>query len=424
VRTPQNSGRTERASSRWAWSFSNHFWFKNYSARSSQTVLALQVTLSLAFICGLCLSWKLWVTSRSFPLTPVTSLLPPIPAPWDELWLFVLLGLLLAITVVAQPRRLILVFLALAGSLSLWDQTRWQPWFYQYLFMLAALGFIAWKPKSGPRPALPERGSRPELDACRLIVVSTYFWSGLQKLNATFIKETWPDIAGPWLRHLPEAVRRLPAPFVLIIPVAEIAIGVGLVARRSRNSAVALAVATHIFVLALLVRSGENTVVWPWNLAVGVFVVVLFWRDQTTGPRTIFALKNGLHALILLLFTILPALSLFDLWDSYLSSALYSGNTDQAVIYVSPEDIQRLPAPTRPHIWQSSQPFFLDINRWSYAELNVPVYPEPRVYRRVAEQVCGYAGNSSDMRLRIKEKPNPLTGARKSEYYDCEHLSN
>ncbi|PYX92637.1 MAG: hypothetical protein DMG67_06265, partial [Acidobacteria bacterium] len=100
----------------------------------------------------------------------------------------------------------------------------------------------------------------------------------------------------------------------------------------------------------------------------------------------------------------------------------YSGNTDQAVIYVSPSVIDHLPAAIRPHIWQSSQPFFLDINRWVYGELNVPVYPEPRIYRRVAEQICTLAGNSSDIRLRILKKPNPFSGLRKSEYYDCDHL--
>ena len=81
-----------------------------------------------------------------------------------------------------------------------------------------------------------------------------------------------------------------------------------------------------------------------------------------------------------------------------------------------------LPAAIHSHIWQQTSPFFLDINRWAYGELNVPVYPEPRIYRKVAEQICSYAINSPDVRLRIKEKPNPFTGARRSEYYDCGHL--
>ena len=310
----------------------------------------------------------------------------------------------------AQPRKLILVFLALAGLLSFWDQGRWQPWFYQYFIMLAALGFYGW------------RNHQAALNACQLIIICTYIWSGVQKFNVNFAWETWPDIAGPLLRFLPEGMKRLPTFLILTVPLLEVAIGLGLATRRYRSVSVIFAIATHIFVLILLLSSGENTVVWPWNIAMALFVVVLFWQDSETSASNFLVPKNAFQALVLLLFTVLPALSFFNLWDSYLSSALYSGNTDQAVIYVSPALIERLPAAIHPHIWQSTQPFFLDINRWAYGELNVPVYPEPRIYRRVAQQICRYAENSPDIVLRIKEKPNPFTGLRKSEYYDCDHV--
>jgi len=317
---------------------------------------------------------------------------------------------------VKQPRRLIFSFLLLAVSLSLLDQNRWQPWFYQYLFVLAAIGFNA------------DRRNEPEtetsaLDIIRLIFVSTYFWSGLQKLNANFVKETWPDIAGSFLRILPEKVRHLPAPLAFVIPFAEMAIGLGLGTRRFRRRATVCAVVTHIFVLVLLVSGGENVVVWPWNIAMILAVFILFWRDEETTLRRIVVPRSIFHAVVLLLFAVMPVFSLVDVWDSYLSSALYSGNTDQAVIYVSPEVIARLPAAVRPHVWQSSKPFFLDVNRWSYGDLNVPLYPEPRIYKSVARDICAYAGSySSDVRLRKKQKPNPFTADRKSEFYDCEHL--
>ena len=368
-------------------------------------------------LCSLGLSWKLWISSRLFPLCPVTDALPALPFPLDYVWFFSLLGLLLSIIFFAQPRGLILVLLALAGLLSLWDQNRWQPWFYQYCFLLAALGVYAWK-------APGARTTKAALNACRLILVSTYFWSGLQKLNANFVKETWPDIARGVLSHLPEGATRFPPLLILTIPLLEILIGVGLLIAKFRRASVLLAIATHLFVLILLVISGENIVVWPWNIAMSLFVVILFWRDETTGPRQILMVKKGFPTLVLLLFGIMPAFSLLDRWDSYLSAALYSGNTTQAVIYVSPAVMARLPASIHPHIWQSTQPFFLDINRWSYGELKVPVYPEPRIYRKVADRICSYTGDSPDVRLRIKGKPNPLTGARRSTYYDCDHLNS
>ncbi|MDP8980401.1 MAG: hypothetical protein M3O35_07405 [Acidobacteriota bacterium] len=380
-------------------------------------MLWLKIAIPIALACGYILSWRLWLSSRIFPLSPLTDFLPTIPYPLDLIWLFVLLCLLASIILVARSQKLIFIFLLLAGLQSLGDQTRWQPWFYQYFLMLAVIGFYAWK-----KPE--KRYQAAALNICRLIVVFTYVWSGLQKLNVNFIRETWPDIAGPFLRWVPEAARNIPAPLILMIPVLEILTGLGLITRKFRNAAVLLASATHIFVLALLISSGENRVVWPWNVVMVLFVVLLFWQDQETTAGNILRPRSGLHATALLLCAVLPALSLVDLWDSYLSAALYSGNTHQAVILVSPAVIERLPPAVRPHVWQESKPFFLDINRWAYGELNTPVYPEPRVYRAVARRICAYADNSPDIKLLIRGKPNPFNGQRQSAYYDCDHLAS
>jgi hypothetical protein len=378
-------------------------------------VLVLKIAIVIGLLCGFCLSWRLWISVRSFPLSPIAGWLPAIPYPLDHILFFITLGLLAAIALVGNSARLTLIFLGLAGLLSLWDQTRWQPWFYQYFFMLSALGLYAL-----PRSEI--RHVTSAIDACRLIIIFTYLWSGIQKLNANFVTETWPDAASGLLRLFPQSARGLPPSVALMVPLTEIAIGVALITRRFRNTAVVLAVATHIFVFAMLVLSGENTVVWPWNLAMIVFVVLLFWRAEGGDAKELFRVKTPFKVVVLLLFGLLPALSFFDLWDSYLSMALYSGNTDQAVIYVTPNVIEHFPKVVLPHVWQETKPMFLDVNRWSYGELNVPLYPEPRIYKNIAREVCTYAENSPDIRLRIKQKPNPLTGARKSEYYDCDHL--
>jgi hypothetical protein len=383
----------------------------NFKIEADRKLIWLKITIALALSLGFILSWRLWISSRLFPLCPVSDSLPGIPFPFDYIWFVLLLALLLSISYIACPRRLILAFLALAVLLSLFDQMRWQPWFYQYIFMLAALGFYAWrKPEN--------KSNRVPLNVCRLIIVCTYFWSGLQKLNVNFIREVWPDMTGPLLRWLPH----LPPFLILILPLLEICIGLGLLARRFRNLSVILAVATHIVILLLLISTGENTVVWPWNIAMIFFVVVLFWQDNETSSRKILIPKNAFHVLVLILFGVLPALSSIELWDSYLSSALYSGNTDQAIIYVSPYIVGLLPATIHSYIWQNTEPFFLDINRWAYGELNVPVYPETRVYLKVARQICTSAARPDDVKLRIKRKPNPLTGLRESEYYDCNHV--
>jgi hypothetical protein len=201
----------------------------------------------------------------------------------------------------------------------------------------------------------------------------------------------------------------------------EVLIGFGLLWRRLRKRTVLLATATHAAILILLLLTGENLVVWPWNVAMVLFVWILFWEDKETTGRRIVVGRNPFHILVLILFGILPSLSLVGLWDSYLSCSIYSGNTYQSAIYLGPTLLARLPAEIHPHVWQKSEPFFLDINRWAYAELRVPVYPEPRVFRQVAKRICKYA-DGERLSLWIKQKPHPLTGAFESEYYDCESL--
>jgi hypothetical protein len=369
----------------------------------------------LALASGLVLSWRLWISSRLFPLAPFIRNLPTIPFPFDYIWFALILGLLAGICFRARPRLLVIAFLVLAGLLCLFDQMRWQPWFYQYLFMLAALGFYAWK-----EPAV--KNNRAALNVCALMIVSIYFWSGVQKLNASFLTEVWPDVAEPLLRFLPRGAKSL-SPFTgLIVPLLEICVGLGLLTRKFRNASVILAITTHAVILTLLISTGENTVVWPWNIAMGLMVLILFWQNRETRARQILVPKRVFHTLVLVLFGVLPVLSLFGLWDSYLSSALYSGNNYRAVIYVNRSAIDRLPVVLYPHIWQRTEPWFLDMNRWAYDGLNVPIYPEPRVFRTVTRQVCTYVASPSDIKLGIKAKPNLFTALRETSYYDCNHL--
>jgi hypothetical protein len=387
---------------------------RNLSATPERQVVLLVRCTAAAIGCSFLLSWKLWLSSRLFPLAPVSDYLPEISYPIDYIWFFSLLALLPVISFLPRSRKIVLIFVCLGALLSLWDQTRWQPWFYQYLFMLAAIGLLAWNEKGAG-------SNRAALNACRLIVTSIYLWSGVQKLNITFVRKTWPDLAAFLPSSWQAAVAHFPSYLILIIPLVEIFVGLGLLTRRFRNGAVLLAVATHMAILLLLVASGENVVVWPWNVAMMVFVGILFWRDKETTARRIVAGKKAFQVLVLILFGVLPSLSFAGLWDSYLSSALYSGNTYQTALYLGPTALARLPGEIHPHVWQKTEPFFLDINRWAYAELRVPVYPEPRVFRRVAKRICKYA-EGERLALWIRQKPHPFTGSFESEYYDCESL--
>jgi hypothetical protein len=349
-------------------------------------------------LCGFMLSPRLWLTTRNCPHTPVWDGLPDLPTPGDWLLLGLLLATLGAIVGSNRPRLALIVFVTLAGFWSLWDQTRWQPWFYQYLFMFAALA-------CGAPPDNPER-NEASLNACRLIIACTYFWSGLQKLNWNFAHADFPWLMAPLLKHLPESCHQFLDGSPWAAALTECAIGLGLLVWPLRPLAVVGALSMHLLILYCLGPWGHrwNTVVWPWNVAMMVFVVVLFSRTRQLMPWHILWPRRFLFARLVLLFGILPLLNFFDCWDSYLSAALYSGNTPDARIFISEDVLDRLPNDVKYHVWVGGNtpddfdpdcPYEVDIGGWSMAELNVPCYPAERVYRGLARRLAQWPASAA-----------------------------
>src|SRR5262245_55384608 len=67
--------------------------------------------LAVALLSGFLLSPRLWLSGRSYPLTPVSDLLPAIPPPFDVIWFGAMLLLLLALVVLPRSRWLLLALL-------------------------------------------------------------------------------------------------------------------------------------------------------------------------------------------------------------------------------------------------------------------------------------------------------------------------
>ena len=210
---------------------------------TSNRVSWLKVTIAAGMLSGLLLSHKLWVNSRSYPVTPVHPLLRPVRFPFDYAMFAMFLTLLAFIAVAKNPAKLIATFVFLAFVWALFDQSRWQPWFYQYLFMLSALGlWFSNRTDSLKRAAA--------VNACRLIIVSIYFWSGIQKLNPAFLTGTFPWMLAPFTGVLSAAVIARAHSLAVAAPFVEIGIALGLLTQRFRNAAVFVAVAMHLFILA------------------------------------------------------------------------------------------------------------------------------------------------------------------------------
>jgi hypothetical protein len=361
-------------------------------------------------ICGLlagfALSPKLWLSSRSYPLTPVWSFLRPLPRPDDSIVFFALIVLLFAASV--APRREILIALfALLALVALQDQSRWQPWFYQYVVMLLAIALAG-----------PERESEA-LDTCCLIVAATYLWSGLAKLNPNFTGTTFPRLVSPLVGTLPSPVVWFILRLAFVAPLIECGAGIGLLFRRWRTAAVCGAIAMHIFVLVTIGPLGlrSNSVVWPWNLAMIAFLLILFLRraGEPAARDIVWGRGFAFQKIVLILFGFMPALTYFNLWDHYLSSALYSGNRTTGFVYVSDDVFDRLPDTIEDYVHEDQPDHSrLNLDEWSMGEMNVPTYPETRIYRNVARHICGYAIGGAGVELIVQGKLALVNSGRRS----------
>lgn len=358
----------------------------------------LKVVIALGFISGLLLSLKLWLSSRFYPLTPVIDI-PSIPYPVDWIMLVALFGLLVAIILSSKPKRFIWASVILVSLLVFFDQQRLQPWVYQYALMLSVLGLFSWRWND-------VEGRDKVLNVSRFIIASIYFYSGLQKISVEFIGGVFPWMIAPAAQLFPDSI--LPAFYLFgaIVPFIEMGIGIGLMTKKFRSISILGAVAMFGFILLMVGPLGHNwnSVIWPWNVTMATVTVLLFAKTKDVSLRQILWVKNfAFHKIALVVFGVLPFFYFFNAWDSYLSWSLYSGTTNEAVIYMSEEVKEQLPDYVQQFVdVDSSNQNVLSVSRWSFGELNVPPYPETRIFKSAAKSVCAATDSPQEIALAMR----------------------
>ncbi len=359
---------------------------------------ALRLTLLIATLFGMLACLPLWLTSRPYPLVPVGGWLPSIPAfPSQVIYGTLLTSLLLACR---YGRFAVVFFLSGSAFLFLFDQNRCQPWFYMYWIMLLLT-------------LLPEKES---LAGCRVTLSAVYLWSGIQKCNLVFFQAVVPWFAQPASAWLPK--NYLPAVqwIVASAPFVEMFIGLALWISWTRRGAIIAVILVHVTALVFLGPLGHkyNLVVWPWNLAMIALACILFPFGPMEGNfsrlrRSSIGFASGA------LVSLLPILSYFGWWDSYMSFALYSGNLATADVYITESFRTRLPASMQQFVHPLDQydatiqgPFVFDHQAWAMAVLRTPPLPEPRGFRVMFQYLKQYSAQSEDLRMVVSPRSGPV----------------
>jgi len=336
----------------------------------------LSATVAIFFFIAKIISWKLWLTNRRFPLIPAFDFLQ-IVSPGTHLLLYTTSIILLLLVIIKPQQYKLLSTVIIVEVLScILDQNRWQPWEYQYVFMLFIL--------------LVNRNNEKNILFMLLIVIcSTYFYSGLQKVNPHFIKQVWGHTVLRDFLHLPSNITLQSNILRLgyFLPLLEITLGIGLLLKKTRRIAIYTLLAMHILILMLIGPFGlwYNIIVWPWNLAMMAFLLI-FLKQNIDTPDISSLISQKVNLLILIVCIIFPLLNFWGYWDFYFSSSLYSGRIDICYIELHHPDknfeLKEFYRKKNATDTVANKEMIL-LQDWALKELNTPPCPQVRVYKKI-----------------------------------------
>jgi hypothetical protein len=376
-------------------------------------------------------SWPLWLDSGDFPRVPFLAGLGEGPA-WVTAVLFAGAVSGLVVGMVAPvgrfrvaterrgwlalgiPREAGRIFFDGRGGVSLAvvmilllvlkDQGRFQPWVYQFLVVGLAVA------------TLPDRRA---LRMARLYAVGLYAYSGLSKLDASFVAELGPVFLDAGLGLVGQSsaglAPRLRTLAILAMPAAEVAVAGALAFGSTRGVGLVGAVGLHAALIAILGpwSLGQSPNVLIWNGALLVEAILLFGGSSETDDTP--AGRPGWVAMgVVVASLVLPLGERFGLCDAWPAHALYASHAERSQITIHEDDLERVPEPIRRHFAPAGAGLYhgLDLTGWSREVRGVPPYPSHRYAIGVAEWLDKRVQPRQPIRLTLWERAPVLTSER------------
>ncbi len=385
----------------------------------TQTIATYQ-RLTVVFAAGLItLTWKLWSPPASFPQIPLFSFLINAPG-WID-WLAILIGLaaliMMSISVQAGMVRSLVCWLFVGSLLVLMalNQHRGQPWAYQFAVIAIVL-------------SLGTDGH--SLSLLRAFVISIYIYSAIGKFDYQFLHTVGQQFLSVLTGFLSIDEQNWPAALRIYsaasFPAFELAIGIGLVFRRTRRLAAIGAVVMHTALILILGPWGLNHQwgVIAWNFYFALQAIVLFGRSREPGTQSDAnllqekpnsSLRNTLASFCVAGAIVLPLGERRGLVDHWFGWALYAPHSSRVVVEIAASAIDRLPPDVRPFAGTPSEGELwieIPISDWSLTAVAAPIYPQARFQLGVAEHLAEKL-SPYEIRVSIQTSASRWTGARR-----------
>ena len=325
-----------------------------------------------AFMIPIVMSPRIWFSERLFPLVSVFNWIPVPNYTLD----IVLLSLFIVsfLGFVFKPNwKLSIIVISIYVFWVLLDQNRIQPFYFEIIFMVLALTQFNKNPKLVKQCIL-------------LILVGTYFWSGMHKWNELFF-EKWSHGLSKRIPFVPEWMRLA---FTYAIPFLEASFGAFLIFPKTRKIGIWSITLMHTIILATFVKGGYGYIVFPMTFF-NVFVLFYLFYKSSFSPKKLFVPKHPKSIALFLIAIVFPFLNLLGFYDHILAFSYFSGKPKYCRIHFSnPNDVNDLPEHIKLNVRQEAEDYYIDLNEWSARTIGVIVYPEERVYRNIQKQVNSY----------------------------------
>ncbi len=350
----------------------------------------IKITASLFFILGTLMSHDLWIQHRNFPTIPIIDDFVQL-SPFIDSALFYAMIVLLLVSTSLKNKIYLIAFFAILFFLLFQDQIRWQPWVYIYILVL--LPFLL---------KLEKNSRESVINYLQLLFIGIYLWSGIHKFNANFSDY----IVEGFARYLfnistAETLDSIKS-FGYIFPCIEIFAALFLTMPKTRKIGLFAIIFMHLFIIVYISPLGMNYnyIILPWNIFMIITGILLFYNSKRLLLFRGRTLVHKLLTLFVMLIMFLPALNFFNYWDSYLSFSLYSGKIDSYYV-LSKDDFssKQINYDIKNYIatkTEGQNGGILYIDSWANNELHVPMYPEERLFKKIAKSICAEEESASD----------------------------
>ncbi len=346
--------------------------------RLTERLQLIKLTVLIGLLVSILLSLNLWAGERYFPKSTFIHDYFGMPAPYDYIQLVLLLVLIVS-SFLTQKKMPTLLLIMFAVYMCFDDQNRMQSWFFNYILILFILLFY--------KHRVDESNNYTTVFiSLQILVALIYVFSGIQKINSSFVPDTFVWMVGSFNEVLSIRQINLITKFGYIIPYFELSIGILLLVKHLRFIILPLVITMHAFILIMIGFSHNNfnAVDWPWNIIMIILILLLFAEVKPERFFDIsFLFKDITFYIVITLMLIFPIFSLKNQYDSYLSSSSYSSNLNDCQLILSNKAYNKLPFYIRHFTTPNDEHHVINIKRWAKQELKVPCVPEYRIYKVV-----------------------------------------